>query len=207
MNDAHESERKPPQIYSESPVPEITVSEYPTDEPEVEILPSEQSPETEDQTSKSSSSSSSSSSESDDEPIDEVQHESPTAQDRKSADVLNKADEHDIESFEPEDNRDLTIGESVETPNVPETESGNISDKADSQLESSEASLSSSDDNDEIEEEIVHTQAENMSKVEVQSYAQLVTPAGFAPGAGLATEEVASDNVLEEHIENDHDSI
>jgi len=195
-----ESEIKPP---SESSVPEIRIR-YPTDEPEVEKLPSEEFPETEDQTSKSSSSSSSSSSESEDEPINEVPHESPTAQDRKSPDIHNKADEHDIDSLEPEDNRDLTNGESVETPNVAETENDNISEKADS-----EASLSSSDDNDEIEanEEIVHTQAENVSKVEVHSYAQLVTPAGFAAGAGLATEEVANDNVPEEHIESDHDSM
>lgn len=188
INDEPESEKKASQLSSESPVPEITVTEYTTDEPELEKLPSEES---------SKSTSSSSSSESEEEPIDEAPHELP------DHNTHNKTEDQEVESSEPEDKRDLTNGESVETPYVAETENSKISEKADSE---SESSSSSSDDHDEEdnEEEIVHTQAaENLSKAEVQkSYAQLITPSGFNPGAGL---EVANDNVPEEANESDHD--
>jgi len=191
INDEPEPEKKASQISSESPVPEITVTEYTTDEPEVEKLPSEES------SKSTSSSSSSSSSESEEEPIDEAPHELP------DHNTHNKTEDQEVESSEPEDKRDLTNGESVETPYVAETENNKISEKADSE---SESSSSSSDDHDEEdnEEEIVHTQAaENLSKAEVQkSYAQLITPSGFNPGAGL---EVANDNVPEEANESDHD--
>ena len=68
-------------ITCESPVPEIKVSEYPTDETEVEKISSEESLKIKDDTknleSKSTSSSSSSSSDSEEEPIDEAPKELP----------------------------------------------------------------------------------------------------------------------------------
>jgi len=176
-------------ISRESPVPEIKVSEYPTDETEVEKLSSEESLKIKDDTknleskSTSSSSSSSSSSDSEEEPIDEAPKELPDHDDQNG--------EQEIESFEPEENEGLTNGDMVETLNVAETTNGHKSENSGSDSTSS----SSSDDHDEIE---VNDEVPVYDREFPKSYAQLVTPSGFNPGAGL---EVANDNVPEGDFE------
>ena len=99
--------------------------------------------------------------------------------------------EQEIESFEPEENEGLTNGDMVETLNVAETTNGHKSENSGSDSTSS----SSSDDHDEIE---VNDEVPVYDREFPKSYAQLVTPSGFNPGAGL---EVANDNVPEGDFE------
>merc|ERR1712029_1316408 len=68
---------------------------------------------------------------------------------------------------------------------------------------------SSSDDEVEkeaIEEEVEETEPEKVSNIEVQSYAQLVTPAGFASGSVAASEEAPNDHVEEVAEEDGYNS-
>jgi len=175
-----------PQITIESPVPDVESSESEAEEensPSIEHSESEQS--------KSSSSSSQSESENEAEDKYESANRSPTS---KPVSPDNKAiEEPVVKSLETEN---LTNGDTRETPANFETgiDNSSVSEKVENLKESEEASSSdseasnSSDDEAGVDANEGETGGTEIEKV--QSYAQLVTPAGFAVSA---VEEVANE--------------
>jgi len=180
-----------PQITIESPVPDVESSESEAEEensPSIEHSESEQS--------KSSSSSSQSESENEAEDKYESANRSPTSKPVSPVTPVspdNKAiEEPVVKSLETEN---LTNGDTRETPANFET-GISVSEIVENLKESEEASSDSSDseasNSSDDEAGVVANEGETGgTEIEkVQSYAQLVTPAGFAVSA---VEEVANE--------------
>jgi len=124
---------------------------------------------------------------------------------------ISPASEPSESSSSSESNSEIETGNDTEIGNLTNGDSHIIETSALTQESEyhghsdNSGNSSSSDDEVEkeaIEEEVEETEPEKVSKIEVQSYAQLVTPAGFASGSIAASEEASNDHV-EEVAEND----
>lgn len=171
----NDSENNLPQITIESPVPDVKLSES---EANVEKLPSIEQSESE------QSKSSSSQSESENEAEDKYESENRSLASKPVSPDNKSIDESVVKSLETEK---LTNGDTHETTANSETGIDNssvlekvLSKEVQSHKESDETSDSSDDEAN--EEETEGTEIEKVSKAEVQSYAQLVTPAGYGGG-------------------------
>ena len=179
----NDTESNLPQITLESPVPDAKSSES---EADVENSPSIEHSESE----QKKSSSSSSESESENEAVDkhESANRSPTS---KPVSPDNKsADEPVVKSLETEN---LTNGDTCETTANFETGIDNTSGSEkvlSKKVENLEESAEEASNDEANEGETEETEIEKVSKVEVQSYTQLVTPAGY--GSGFAATVVAA---------------
>jgi len=168
----NDTESNLPQITIESPVPDVKSSES---EADVENSPSIEHSESEQNKSSSSSSSSQSESENEAEDKYESANRSPTS---KPVSPDNKsADEPVVKSLETEN---LTNGDTRETPANFETgvDNSSVSEK----VSEEEAVRGLRTVIHVSEGETEEIKIEKVSKVEVQSYAQLVTPTGYGGG-------------------------